>query len=277
MTERKPTDIRKAIDGELSGVGRDPFLYQRVLNIAQQEPPRRRPRRLTVALVALALLMLSTAAAVAGNWLGVRYFLTDRLMVPVNVEDAYVAHPVSQSCDSEWFNVTALDAYWYGFETEGRESVLSMSLHMDARQPEVAFCFETDIGKDGESFDMIWWRGSVLPVIEWLGGRECIRAEVGSAGGRPESAQINGQKCLVGIDYVHEEQGVTVLMEWRGVPDLSQGATITVPLFGEKIAPDETNTYLVPTGEQEYATLTVTLPPMQQGPMMVIGDDEPNA
>lgn len=270
MTERKPEDIRKAIDGELSGVGGDPFLYQRVLNMAKEPQPRRRSRRLTVALVVLTVLMLSTAVAVATNWTSVRWFLTDRLMVPVDVDDGAITHPTSQSHNSEWLSITAMDAYWYDY---GDDSKLAVTVHLDAKDPDTAFCFDTDIGTDGESFDLIWWRGDIIPVIEWLDGRACITAEPGS-GGAPQPALVNGVKCLVGYDRIQEEQGITLMMELEKAPDLSQGATVSIPLWAVRRVPDETNTWLEYTDEQELITLVFELPPMRKGPPFSFDDYE---
>lgn len=270
MTERRPEDIRRAIDGELSGVGRDPFLYQRILNSKREETPRRRPRKLTVALVALAVLMLSTAAAVATNWLGVKYFLTERLALPVPVEDAYVVQPVSQSFDSERLSMRATDAYWYATHSDDR---LDITLHADVQDPEKAFCMDTDIGTDGENFDMIWWHGDILPVADWLAGREGYKLYM------TLSLQIGGQSYWGSLDWVHEEQGMTMLIEVMDAPDLSKGATVTVQGWSYPIVPDDGELgHLTLHDDMERFTLTFDLPPMTKGPAPVFDDwNEPNA
>ncbi|MCH5286504.1 MAG: hypothetical protein J1E43_03710 [Christensenellaceae bacterium] len=270
MIERKPEDIRRAIDGELSGVSSDPFLYQRVLNIAKEPQTRRRSRRMTVALVVLAVLMLSTAVAVATNWTSVQWFLTNRRLTPVDVDTAAITHPSSQNHDSEWLNVTVMDAYWYDYGDDGK---LAVTMHLDVKDPDVAFCLDTDIGTDGESDDLIWWRGSIIPVIEWLDGRACITASPGS-GGAPQPALVNGEKCLVGYDHIQEEQGITLILELQKVPDLSQGATVSIPLWAVRRVPDETNTWLEFTDEQELITLVFELPPMRKGPPFSFDDYE---
>ena len=271
MTARKPEDIRRAIDGELSAVGRDPFLYQRILNTAREEaPPRRRPRKLTAALIVLAVLALSTAAAVAGNWMGVQYFLTRRLMLPVPVEESYVAHPVSQTLNSDAISLRAQDAYWFADPYGDR---LSITVHADVKDAAKAFCMETDIGTDGESFDMIWWHGKIIPVEQWLAGREGY--ELG-ASVRPA---INGEEYLPSVDCVQEEQGITMLVELRGVPDLSDGATLTLEIGYRTItpSPESYGGYSIDYANRESALLTVILPPMTRGPARDIdGDNGPN-
>lgn len=271
MTDRRPDDIRKAIDSELSGVGRDPFLYHRILNTAKEEtPPRRRSRKLTAALVLLAALMLSTAAAVAGNWLGVRYFLTERLAVPVPVEDAYVVYPVSQSFDSERISLRVLDAYW--FDNNVGDS-LNMTLHADVKDTGKAFCMDTDIGNDGESFELIWLNRTTRPVADWLAGRDgyvlCLWGKT----------RINGEPYWGGIDWVHEEQGVTIAIGLRDAPDMTNGATLTMEGWSYPIVPDDSELgYSILRDEMETFTLTVTLPPMTRGPARDIDwTNEPNA
>ena len=270
MTERRPVDIRQAIDEELSGAGRDPFLYQRVLNSAHEAPLRRRPRKLTVALVALIVLMLSTAAAVATNWLGVRYFLTERLALPVPVEDAYVVQPVSQPFDSERLSMRATDAYWYESRYGDR---LDITIHADVKDPEKAFCMDTDIGTDGESFDMIWWHGDILPVADWLAGREGYKLYL------TLSLQIDGQSYWGSLDWVHEEQGMTMLIEVMDAPDLSKGATVVVTGWSYPIIPDDGELgHLTLSDDMERFALTLDLPPMTKGPAPVFDDrEEPNA
>lgn len=269
MCERRPEDIRRAIDGELSGVGRDPFLYQRILTTAQREP-RRRPRRLTVALVVLAVLLLLSTAAVAGNWLGVRYFLTSRLALPVPVEDAYVVHPASQSFESERINLHAMDAYWF---EDGRGDKLDMTLHADVKDAGKAFCMDTDIGTDGESFELIWLNRSTRPVAEWLAGRD---GYVLSLWGK---ATINGELYWGGVDWVHEEQGVTIAIDLRDAPDMTNGATLTMEGWSYPIVPADSELgYRILYDEMETFTLTVTLPPMTRGPARDIDwANEPNA
>lgn len=259
MTERRAEDIRKAIDGELSGVGHDPFLYQRILNSAREEPPRRRMRKLTVALVALAVLVLSAAVAVATNWLGVRYFLTERLARPVPVEAAYVVSPAVRSFDSERFALEVMDAYWYA---DARCDRLDVTMHIDVKDPSLAFCFETDIGTDGESFDLIWWDNGPIPVTQWLDGR------IGYVLDIMGETLINGRVYYGGIDYIWEEQGLTLLVELRDPPDLSEGGVITVNVGSWIIepSPDDELGYTIGYDDKVVDVLTVDLPPMTKGP-----------
>lgn len=270
MCERRTEDIRQAIDGELSGVGSDPFLYQRILNLAQKEP-RRHFGKMTVAFVVLALLLLSTAAAVAGNWLGVKWFLTDRLMNPVNVEEAYVVYPAAQSFDSERINLHVMDAYWYD---DVRNDKLDLTMHVDVNDSSMPFCMDNEIGTDGESFDMIWWHGNVMPVEEWLAGRSGYVMDIWGA------AEIDGVIYYGGYDHVLEEQGITLMLELRDPPDLSEGATLNVEIITHPIAPspDSYGGYVINYDDRETAVLTITLPPMTKGPAKEIDwANEPNA
>lgn len=272
MSERKSSDIRRAIDAELSAVGRDPFLYQRVLNQAAEAPERRRrPRRLTAALILVAVVMLTTAVAVATNWLGVKYFLTERNSVPVEVQEAYIVHPTQQSFDSERMDLQVGDAYWYADPFGDR---LSLTLHADVKDSAKPFCIEIDIGTDGESFDMIWWQGEIIPVAQWLAGRDGYVMDISV------KSSLGGRDYLQSVDYVHEEQGVTLLLEMRNIPDLSEGAELTLMVSSNPIYPsaEDDDGYRIDWEDREEVTLTVTLPPMTKGPAKEIDwANEPNA
>ena len=228
MTQRKPEDIRRAIDGELSGVGRDPFLYQRVLNTASKQPTRRPSRKLTVALVALIVLTLSTAVAVATNWQGVKYFLTERLALPIPVEEAYVVNPAAQSFDSTRFNLHVMDAYWHADVNCDR---LDVTMHIDVKDPSTPFCFATNIGTDGESFDLIWLDSGRIPVTQWLTGRSGYKMDIFG------EVKINGRVYPGGIDHIWEEQGMTLLLELQDPPDLTEGVVMTVEVASYVITP----------------------------------------
>lgn len=272
MTQRRPDDIRKAIDGELSGVGRDPFLYQRVMNMTGEQPhTRRRPRRLIVALAIWAVLMLSTAVAVATNWTSVKWFLTDRLYTPLDVEDTYIAHPIAQSFESDRISLTVLDAYWYD---DYYGDKLALTMHADAKAPDTPFCMQIDIGTDGESFDMIWWHGDIIPVTQWLDGREGYVMETNTA------AWIGNQGFSGSCDYIQEETGLTVMMELWDVPDLSEGATIgtQIRVWPIRLDSEAELGFRQEWSDAETAILTVTLPPMKRGPAREIDwANEPNA
>ena len=271
MTQRKPEDIRRAIDGELSGVGRDPFLYQRVLNTASEQPPRRPSRKLTVALVALIVLTLSTAVAVATNWQGVKYFLTERLALPIPVEEAYVVNPAEQSFDSERFTLHVTDAYWYADVTCDR---LDVTMHINVTEPSIPFCMENHIGTDGESFDLIWLEGGPVPVAQWLDGRSGYVMDLWG------TAKINGRDYYGGVDFIREEQGMTLLLELRDPPDLAEGIVMTVDVISYVITPsaEADDGYLIDYDNKLVETLTITLPPMTKGPAPMTDDrSEPNA
>lgn len=261
MNERKNNEIKQAIDGELSGVGRDPFLYQRVLSMSREETPRRRSRKLTAALVMATVLMLSTAVAVATNWTGVRWFLTDRLSVPVDVQDAYIVHPVAQSFESDYIDVTVMDAYWYADTSCDK---LAITLHVESKDPERPLSLETAIGNDGENFDLIWQHGEVIPVTQWLNGHEGC------------GMWISGDQTS--LDYVWEDTGITLMMEIWNAPDCSDGVTLESEVSVWPIRLDDSELgFSQIWDETETKTLTFTLPPMTRGPEREIDfANEPN-
>lgn len=227
--------IRRALEAQLSGVKETPGLYDRVVRQTKGEAPMKKKMSLSLALAA-ALVMLA-GIAVAANWQGVTYFLTERLLVPENVVEESVVQPLSQSCDSNWLNAEVVDAYWTDYS-------FSLTLHVQPKDAAKALCMDTDIGADGESFDKIWWKGEILDLEQWRAGREVL--SIGFA------TLSLGRSSL---DWIHEEDdSLTMLLEVREADEalLTAGGEHTISLCCDNMQ----------TGETEESLLTFTLPAM---------------
>lgn len=252
MIDRKhpENDIRAALDAQLSGLRSTPGLYDRVLRASKEEPYMK--KKLSVSLALVLTLCLLAGIALAMNWQGVRYFLTQRLSVPENVSEEHLVQPELTACDSQWMTVTPVDASWVESPPERGGDSLYLTLHVSPVDKEKAFCCETEIGCDGESFDMIWIGGEVLPVETWRNGREILETSLSG----PD--ELGGKEVSFGYDFIHEDDGATFLLELRSpAPDvLNAGATMTLHLTTRNLQ----------TGEQEDATLTLALPPMVMAP-----------
>ncbi len=210
---------------------------RKLSELRSQSAPARRPYRWVAALAACLVLLCGTAIAL--DRLGVLYFLTERVDAGDPVDEAAVARPASQRCDSALLNVEARDAYWDG-------DTLSLTLAVSPKG-DYAFYTETDRGCDGESFDQIWWNGEILPYEEWLAGRQPLML-------RLPRVKLNGKNTLQSWDWVQNGQGEAMLLEIQA-DDLTQGAELTVTL----------ESVLEGTDTTETATLTVQLPPMKKG------------
>jgi hypothetical protein len=198
-------------------------------------PPHRVRGRMAVLIACAALLC---GAALALERMGVLHFLNTRIWQGREAIQDNVAQPSSQSCDSELLDVELRDAYWDGER-------LSICLHVRPRG-DYAFYMETDVGQDGESFDKIWWKGEILPLKEWLAGRQAIRL------GLP-GLLVNGEPVSCSWDWVQEEQGETLLVQGEA-DDLTKGAELALTLKSR----------IMGTDIAEKATLTATLPPMKK-------------
>ncbi len=252
MIDRKhpENDIRAALDAQLSGLERAPGLYQRVLRASKEEPYMK--KKLSVSLALVLTLCLLIGIALAANWQGVRYFLTERLSVPENVAEEQLIQPALTACDSRWLTVAPIDASWVASPPERGGDSLYLTLHVALVDQEKAFCCETEIGCDGESFDMIWIGGEVLPVETWRDGREILQLLLNAP------AALNGEDVLFGYDFIREGDGATYLLEFRSPsPDaLSRESALTLRLTTQNLQ----------TGEREDASVTLALPPMTMTP-----------
>ena len=198
--------------------------------------PKRYARRLALASVAAAALLLGTAFALEN--LGMLHFFTQRYEQPIDAQT--IVQPTSQSCDSKLLDATLRDAYWDG-------KTLSISLNVSPKDANTAFYTETDVGADGESFDKIWWKGEILSFDAWRDGHKTIELQLPNV-----AADVPCR--LQSWDWVQDEQGETLLIELRA-EDMTRGATMTVTLESR----------VLDTNETETAALTATLPAMMKG------------
>ena len=209
---------------------------QTLYKLRQTEPPKRYARRLGFAAAITVVLLIGTALALES--LGVLHFFTQRYEQPIDA--GTIVRPTAQSCDSKLLDATLRDAYWDG-------ETLSISLNVHPKDANAAFYTETDVGTDGEHFDMIWWKGVMQPFDEWRGGRKTIELML-------PYVKANVPAELRSWDWVQEEQGETLLINLE-TESMANGATLTVTLKSRVLDTDETET----------ATLTATLPAMTKG------------
>ena len=229
-------DIRPALEARLSALTETPGLYGQVLHLAQSAA-RPAMRRLSASLALGLALVLTACAALAAGWHGVSYFLENRTAQMQTIREEAVVQPLAQRCDSRLLLAEAVDACL-------NDGVFSMTLHVRAASGAQVLCVETDIGRDGERFDMIWWDGEVLPLESWRAGREVLQLDLPT-----------GSMPFDSFDWVQDQEGETLLVQCRR-PDealLHNGGDVVLPL----------TTTNLQTGETEHATLTVTLPAMK--------------
>ncbi|MEG0494508.1 MAG: hypothetical protein RR696_15050, partial [Clostridia bacterium] len=210
---------------------------EQTLTKLQHEKATTRSYRWVAVLAACLVLLGGTALAL--NHFGVVYFLTERVWMGNPVDETAVVRSFDQSCDSAVLDASLQDAYWDG-------KTLSLTMNI-APKGDYAFYIETDRGQDGENFDLIWWKGEILPFEEWKNGREGLMLSL------PE-LKINGERANQSWDWVQDEQGEMMLLTGRAA-DLTNGADISITLPCTLEASNTTET----------ATLTAHLLPMKKG------------
>ena len=183
-------------------------------------------------------LVLLCGTALALRQLGVLDFLTTRIAGGAEIAEENIVTPITQSCDSQLLAASVQDAYWDGVK-------LSVSVNVNPINDAYAFYMETDVGMDGEHFDHIWWNGDILPLDEWLAGRQAIMLYLPgmSIGGEPAYGSS--------WDWVANEQGETLLIQAE-TGDMTHETELIIRLHSVIVGND--------TAEQ--AMLTVTLPAM---------------
>ena len=126
---RKREDVRLALDTTLSGVSRDPTLFNRIVNASKGDaPPVKRKLTLSMAFV-LVLALITGSVAIAAAYRGVSYFLTEKTCSPISIDHDYLISGLSQSHTSAHINVTVTDAYWDGVD-------LSFACHVSPVDPD---------------------------------------------------------------------------------------------------------------------------------------------
>ena len=208
---------------------------QKLYALEHEAPPARQWIRKVVVLAVCIVLLGSTALAL--EQIGVFEFLTKRIYGGADITQENVVMPLSQACDSKLLQTELRDAYWDGEK-------LSVSLYVYPAEG-YALYIETDVGADGENFDHIWWNGEIIPLNEWLAGRQALMLYL------PEM-RINGMTARASWDWVQDEQGETLLLQVKAA-GLEHGTELMILL----------NSKILDTGMVEYATLTATLPAME--------------
>lgn len=223
---------------EPTPVGFHNRMEQKLNELQREKTPAHSHR--WVAVVAVCLVLLC-GTALALNHFGVLYFLTDRQDMPDPVDEAAIAAPISQSCNSKRFTAKLQDAYWDG-------EVLSLSVSVQPNA-DYAFYMATELGADGENFDTIWLGigNGGQPIEEWKNGREGLELLL------PE-LKLGDEAINWSWDWVLDGNGRTIMVAGHA-DDLTQGADLTLTL----------ESVLENSGETEHAALTVHLPPMKKG------------
>ena len=102
-------DIRTALEATLSGVQRDPTLFDRIISDQKGAPaPMKRKLTLSMALV-LALVLITGTVACSAAWRGVSAFLS-------NPDPDYLVTGFPQHHTSDRLDARVVDAYWDGLE-----------------------------------------------------------------------------------------------------------------------------------------------------------------
>ena len=183
-------------------------------------------------------LVLLCGTALALHQFGVLEFLTTRIAGGAEIAEENIVTPITQSCDSQLLAASVQDAYWDGAK-------LSVSVNVNPINDAYAFYMETDVGTDGEQFDHIWWNGDILPLDEWLAGRQAIMLYL-------PVMSIHGEPAYsASWDWVENEQGKTLLVQ-ADAEDMTHETALIIRL----------HSIIVGTDAAENAMLTVTLPAM---------------
>ena len=220
--EPTPEDFHRRIEHKLN-------------ELQRAHAPAPRPRRWVIVLAACLILFSGTALAL--RQFGVLDFLTTRIEGGGDIAADNIVAPIAQSCDSELLTVEVRDAYWDG-------ETLSIAVSVKSTNDHCAFYMETDVGTDGEHFDHIWWNGNILPLDEWLAGRQAIMLYL------PDMT-IGDTSVSNSWDWAADEQGQTLLIQAEAT-DMTHQTELTVLL----------HSVVVGTDTAEEATLHATLPAM---------------
>ncbi|MBQ3155509.1 MAG: hypothetical protein IJB81_01125 [Clostridia bacterium] len=227
---RRPEDIRKALDAALSGASHDPTLFHRVVNASKGDsPPVKRKLTLSMALVLILALMTGTAA-VAATYRGVSWFLTER--ENQTVDAAYLMDILEQHHDSELLDIRVVDAYWDGAK-------LSMAINFAPRDATLSlgtYCHHYE----GQAAHQC--RNETLDLLLDIAGTG-IKITAGAEDTRSYGASY---------DYYCEEDDSLTIMITFGVNDMSQPVSVMIPF----------RTVLRSTGKAEENRLSCYLPPL---------------
>jgi len=231
---RKCDDIRKALDSTLSGVSRDPALFNRIVNLSKGEaPPVKRKLTLSMAFV-LVLALITSTVAIAAAYRGVSYFLFEMYGDPDALDEDYLISGMEQSHSDPLVNVFVTDAYWDGVD-------LSIAYHVAPVDPGHSIRVDYDYpGYDGyrpvESSDI------QLQQID-LSRITITDHETGEIT-RPH-------RCS--FDWAYEADGSLSVFTSFALNSMSESATVSIPI----------SLILLDTGEQFDSMLHYQLPVLE--------------
>ncbi|MBP3637977.1 MAG: peptidoglycan-binding protein [Clostridia bacterium] len=211
---RKREDVRLALDAALSGVDRDPALFNRVVNASKGElPPVKRKLTFSMALV-LILVLITGTVAVAAAYRGVSYFLTEKSEKPTDINEDYLVSGLESYHNSTLLNAEVVDAYWDGvncfiaYRVSPADPSLTLRMQcMNLYHGHDQGTENADLWVQEPSFIMLTDRNGDVTHAEQL-------ADTASS-----------------YDWVYEEDGsITVLVKFPlyGLEDIE---TISVPVF----------------------------------------------
>ena len=228
---RKPQDICKALDTALSGVSRDPALYNRIINLSKGEEPTVK-RRLTLSMaIVLILALITGSAAIAAVYRGVSYFLVERWNEPEKLNKDYLLSALSQEHSNPVVHAAIVDAYWDGVD-------LSVAFHVSPVDPSHTIRIECNYPAHDH----------YLPVEDadlLLHPTDVSRIEITiNENDKPE------RRHHCAYDWIYEEDGSPTVINSFPLNSMSEAASISIPITVTKVA----------TGEQFDSVLHCKLP-----------------
>ncbi len=137
---RKREDISAALDTALSGVYRDPTLFNRIVNQSKGDAPPVK-RKLTVSMAFVLILALITCTvAIAAVYRGVSYFMFEMYGEQAALDEDYLISGMEQSHSNPLVSISVVDAYWDGVQLsiafQVSSSVPGQIIRVDSDCPE---------------------------------------------------------------------------------------------------------------------------------------------
>lgn len=205
---RKRDDIPKALDTTLSGIVRDPALFDRVVKAAGNGvTPVKHKMTLSMAFV-LVLVLLTSTVAVALTFRGVSYFLTEKAEDPMKLDPDYLFSELDYHHNSKFLNIAVVDAYWDGLE-------LFVAYRIAPVNPESVLRMECT--HEEHEHD--------LPA----GDADILIQEPDFVTLTDENGKLT-EPSTYSIDWVYEEDGAITIMVRFPRYDMSEYVSITLPV-----------------------------------------------
>lgn len=124
-------------------------------------------KRLRLILVSLLLLLLLAATAIGTGKLDVHWFLKNRRADPMEIVDADQWSVREISYDGLYLEAEITDSVW-----DKQLLCLYLTYSLGGTSEDALTVYTLNVGADGERFDYVWWKGEILPVEEWAGGKD---------------------------------------------------------------------------------------------------------